>query len=225
MKKSYLAILVVFLILLIDQIVKIWIKSSFEYGHEPVGIFGDWFRLVYVENQGMAFGTTLGNASWSKLVLSLFRLIAVGAIIYYLSKLIKEKAKTGLIIAISMILAGAFGNIIDSMLYDYIFDFDPTQGFNLLRDADGNFQYGPDGEPLIRKTGFLYANVVDMFQFNATWPEWVPYLGGDDVFPAVWNIADFSISCGVGLIILRYKSFFSKPPTEEEASTDEKEIA
>lgn len=212
-KKTLLALAFIFGVLIIDQIIKIYVKQTFEYPGEPLNILGDWFRMVYVENQGMAFGTTLGSASWGKLVLSIFRLIAVVAIGYYLIKLIKEKARTGLVIAISLILAGAFGNIIDSMLYDYIFEFDPTVGFNLLRDGEGGLQFGTDGEPIARKTGFLYANVVDMFQFNASWPEWLPWLGGGEVFPAVWNVADFAISCGVGLIILRYKTFFSK--TEE----------
>lgn len=197
------------LILILDQTIKIYIKTHFAPG-ERLSVFGDWFLLEYIENQGMAFGTTFGNQVWHKLALSIFRLVAIGAIAYYSFKQIKKGAKTEFIIAIGLILAGATGNLIDSMCYDYLFEYDPCMPFNHL-EGSGNFNdcsfYGHIES---RNTGFLLGNVVDMFKFEATWPESFPYIGGKEVFPAIWNLADASISIGIALIFIRQRKYFPK---------------
>jgi signal peptidase II len=213
---------VILFVLILDQVFKIWIKSTFQYTDPSIPILGDWFVLNYVENQGMAFGTTLGSGAWGKLLLSLFRIVAIGAIVYYLIKQIKDGARLEFLIVIGLILAGATGNLIDSMFYDYIFEFDPCLSFNQL-EGSGNFGEcvyfeGYSETVELRNTGFLYGNVVDMFQFRATWPSWVPWLGESEVFPAIWNVADASISAGVVMVLIRQKKYFPKENTKE--STD-----
>lgn len=220
MKQRYLlAVLVVFLVLLIDQIVKIWIKTSFDYSDPSISLIGDWFKLNYVENQGMAFGATLGGGIWGKLILSLFRVAAISVIAYYVIKQIKTGARKEFIVVVSLVLAGATGNLIDSMFYDFIFEFDPCLSFNQL-PGSGNWETceyfkGYVEEVEVRNTGFLFGNVVDMFQFDANWPLWMPWLGGSQVFPAIWNVADAAISVGVIIILLRQKVYFPKEEKQE----------
>lgn len=211
MKKKILIVsAVVLLILILDQALKIWVKTNFTVYDEPKNIFGDWFRLIYIENQGMAFGTTFGASVWSKLALSLFRIIAIIAIAIYWFKQAKKNFKLEFLIAVGLIFAGATGNLIDSMFYDFVFKFDPCLSFNFLEGSGLKHDCGIFGEQEIRHTGFLFGNVVDMFQFNFTWPSWVPWLGGSEVFPAIWNVADASISCGVVLILIRQRKYFPK---------------
>lgn len=207
----------VVLILILDQWLKIYIKSNFAYG-EVKPIFGDWFRLEYVENPGMAFGTKFGSAAWHKLALSIFRIIAIAGIVYYMVKQFKAKVKFEFMIALGLILAGAAGNLFDSMFYDFIFPFDGCKQCNWL-EGSGNFaQCGPF-KTEIRHTGFLMANVVDMFHFNAQWPQWVPIIGGWNVFPAIWNLADASISIGIIMVLIRQKAYF--PKKKEEVKIEE----
>lgn len=214
-KKELLIVSVVILfILLLDQVIKIWIKSNFQYTDPEIPLLGDWFVLNYVENQGMAFGTTLGSGAWGKLLLSVFRIFAIGAIIYYLYKQIKANAPLEFLIVIGLVLAGATGNLLDSMFYDFIFEFDPCLSFNHL-EGSGNFGECEYFEGYVetfelRNKGFLFGNVVDMFQFRATWPNWVPWLGGSEVFPAIWNVADASISVGVIMVLIRQRKYFPK---------------
>jgi signal peptidase II len=224
-KKLLIVALIVFLILLFDQIIKIWIKTTFTVYDEPVNLIGSWFRLLYIENQGMAFGTTFGGSIWAKLSLSIFRVIAIVGITYYLVKQAKQGAKFEFLIAVGLILAGATGNLIDSMFYDFIFKYDPCISFNHLEGSGIESDCGIFGTIETRKTGFLFGNVVDMFQFNMFWPEWVPYLGGGEVFPAIWNLADFSISSGVILILIRQRKYFPKDTDEKntELKSDEKQ--
>jgi signal peptidase II len=191
-------------ILLIDQIVKIYIKTHFNYG-EVVNVFGDWFRLYYVENPGMAFGTTFGSGIWGKLGLSIFRIIALIAIAIYWKKQSERGARRELLIAIGFVFAGAAGNLIDSMLYDFIF---PFEGGN----NPANWLEKGDGTSYLRQPGFLLGNVVDMFQFQATWPQWVPWIGGNEVFPAIWNVADTSITIGILMILFRQRAYYKKQP-------------
>lgn len=206
---------VVLLVLILDQAIKIWMKTSFSYGDSSISLLGDWFKLNYVENQGMAFGATLGGGMWGKLLLSIFRIVAISAITYYIIKQIKQKAKIEFLIVTGLILAGAAGNLIDSMFYDFIFraDFDPCIPYNQL-DGSGNWAectyYGYSESVEIRHRGFLFGNVVDMFQFDAIWPSWVPWLGGSQVFPAIWNVADAAISVGVVMVLIRQKVYFPK---------------
>lgn len=201
---------VVALILLLDQLIKIYIKTHFLPGDEQVPILGNWFVLEYIENQGMAFGTTFGNKMWHKLALSIFRIIAIIAICYYWYKQAKAGVKREFLVAIGLILAGAAGNLIDSMFYDFTFPYDPCMVFNHL-PGSGKFvdcDFFLDVET--RHTGFLMGNVVDMFKFQATWPQGMPLLGGREVFPAIWNLADASISIGVVMVFIRQRKYFPK---------------
>lgn len=176
---------------------------------ETVSVLGNWFVLEYIENPGMAFGTTFGSKVWHKLALSIFRIIAIIGIGYYLLQQIKKQAKTEFVIAVTLVLAGAAGNLVDSMFYDLYFAFDPCMPYNGM-EGSGIFAdcYGFKRE--IRNTGFLMGNVVDMFKFQAHWPTWVPGIGGIEIFPAIWNLADASISVGVILIFIRQKAYFKE---------------
>ena len=217
------AILVISLLIL-DQVVKIWVKTSFS-SDEVKHIFGTWFSLHYIENQGMAFGTTFGSGIWHKLALSIFRILAIGFIIYYIVRESKKaEVRTEYLLAVGLILSGAAGNLIDSMIYDFLFTFNPCEGFNQL-PGSGKFMnckdYGFEYQVEVRHRGFLLANVVDMFQFEAFWPKWVPIVGGGQVFPAIWNVADSCISVGIGWIIIRQRTFF---PKKKEVDTEIKSV-
>ncbi|MBD3639260.1 MAG: signal peptidase II [Crocinitomicaceae bacterium] len=202
-------ILIVF-VLIVDQVVKIWIKTGFD-PMETRSVIDGFFQLHYIENRGMAFGTTLGNGALAKYALSIFRLVAIIGIGYYIAKLLKEKdVHTGLIFAVGLIFAGATGNLIDGMFYDYIFEVNPNIGWNHALDADGNPVFDQNGY-VRRPTGFLLGSVVDMFQFTVRWPKGMPFgLGGEQIFGAIWNVADASITIGVGIIVVRYRAFFRK---------------
>jgi len=194
------ASLIVFLVLLLDQVFKIYVKTHFFLGEE-IHVIGNWFILHFTENPGMAFGYELGF-SWGKLALSLFRIAAIAALIYYLITLVKQKAHKGLVFSISLILAGAIGNIIDSAFYGMIFNQSMFHEKAILFPPDGGY------------AGFLHGKVVDMLYFplfSFTWPQWIPWLGGSvfEFFQPVFNIADSSITIGVALILLFQKSFFS----------------
>ncbi len=210
MKKNLLIVgALIALILFLDQIVKIYIKTHFAPGEE-YAVFGDWLILEYIENQGMAFGTTFGNQMWHKLALSIFRVVAIFGICYYWYKQAKEGVRTEFLVAIGLILAGATGNLIDSMFYDFAFKYDPCMGFNHLKGSGIHTNCGFFGDIETRHTGFLLGNVVDMFKFQANWPEWMPWLGGKEVFPAIWNVADASITSGVILVFIRQRKYFPK---------------
>lgn len=211
---------IIFTVLLIDQIIKIWVKTSFDYNAPPKPIFGDWFQMIYIENQGMAFGTTFGTSVWAKLGLSIFRIVAICAIGYYWLKQAKRGARTGLLVAIGFIFAGATGNLIDSMFYDFVFDFDGCIAFNHLEGSGVYADCGFLGKIETRHTGFLLGNVVDMFQFNMHWPNWMPWVAGEEVFPAIWNIADGSITVGVIMIILRQRAYFNTTHSVEELTRE-----
>lgn len=224
LKKRYLIVFgVVLFILLLDQAVKIWIKTTFSYDDPSIPLIGNWFQLNYVENQGMAFGTQLGGGMWGKLILSLFRVGAIVAILWYILKQVKQKTvKTEFLIVSGMVLAGATGNLFDSLFYDFMFPsyFDPCISYNQVKGsgiwAECNY-YGYTELVEVRHRGFLFGNVVDMFQFNVLWPTWVPYFGGTQVFPAIWNVADAAISVAVILVLIRQKVYF---PKEEKATED-----
>jgi signal peptidase II len=208
-KKLVIVGAVVVLILMIDQLVKVYVKTHFLPG-ENMPVFGGWFSLEYLENQGMAFGTTFGSKIWHKLALSLFRMVAITGMVIYLLRQARKGARLELLIVIGLVLAGATGNLIDSMCYDYVFPYDPCMGFNHLEGSGIKTDCGIFGEIETRHTGFLLGNVVDMFKFQAFWPEWMPVIGGREVFPAIWNIADASISIGIIFIFLRQRTYFPK---------------
>ncbi|MFA5574721.1 MAG: signal peptidase II [Brumimicrobium sp.] len=217
MKKRYFITFgVVIFILLLDQIVKIWIKTTFDYTDPSVPLIGNWLQLNYVENQGMAFGAQLGGGMWGKLALSLFRIVAIALILTYILKEIKKKEiKLEFMIVAGLVLAGAAGNLFDSMFYDFIFAdyFDPCISYNQVQNSGIWAEctwFGYTEQVEIRHRGFLFGNVVDMFQFNVSWPEKTPWVGGQQVFPAIWNIADAAISVGFITIILRQKVYFPK---------------
>ena len=234
-KLSYVFLLVVVLLIL-DQLMKVYIKSSFE-PYETQALFGDWFVLHYTENPGMAFGTTFGSEIWHKLALSIFRLIAIGFIVYYLIKQAKKGASMEFLLVFGLILAGATGNLIDSMCYDFFFPLNPCARFNLLpgsgikgvcNNPETLYNQGfpifdkvvlnEAKEPVeLRHQGFMLGSVVDMFQFNVNWPKWVPAVGGEQIFPAIWNIADASISTGVILILIRQRRYFPKKKESSES--------
>lgn len=191
--KAWIAIAIVIAILLIDQIIKIEVKTNMTLGEAKR--VTDWFYIEFIENNGMAYGMKFIN----KLVLSLFRLFAIGFIGYYLAKIIKKNvAPLGYIVLIAMVLAGAAGNLIDCLFYGLIFD--ASTPFTVS-------QFVPFGEGY---STFLHGKVVDMFYFpiiQTTWPEWVPYFGGSEYvfFSPVFNFADACISVGVVALLLFYR--------------------
>lgn len=188
-----MAVAIVVAILLIDQIIKIEVKTNMTLGEAKR--VTDWFYIEFIENNGMAYGMKFIN----KLVLSLFRLFAIGFIGYYLAKIIKKNvAPLGYIVLIAMVLAGAAGNLIDCLFYGLIFD--ASTPFTVS-------QFVPFGEGY---STFLHGKVVDMFYFpivQTTWPEWVPYFGGSEYvfFSPVFNFADACISVGVVALLLFYR--------------------
>lgn len=193
--------LLVVLILMIDQIVKIWIKTHMTIG-ESIPVFGNWFQIYFIENNGMAFGMQFGG-SFGKLLLSLFRLVLIGVIIHYINKLIKKEAPLGVLYGVALILIGAIGNIIDSMFYGLIFNESTFTTVATLFPEGGG--YAP----------LLYGKVVDMLYFpiiNTTLPTWVPFYGGENFifFRPIFNIADSCITIGVLYLILFQRKFFAR---------------
>lgn len=173
-------------------------------------LFPNWGILHFTENNGMAFGMEL-EGSYGKLLLSSFRLLAISGLAYYLYWLVKHKENIGYIYCIALIFAGAFGNIIDSAFYGLIFNESYHQVATLFPEEGG---YAP----------FLFGRVVDMFyfpMFSGNFPNWFPVWGGEDFlfFRPVFNVADFSISLGVGLIILNQKKYFATPLKQPAEST------
>jgi signal peptidase II len=196
-------LLIVFFVLLVDQAIKFYIKTHFFLGEE-YHVAGNWFILHFTENNGMAFGMEFAGR-YGKLFLSIFRIGAVAAIGYYLYDLVKKNAPIGLLISISLILAGALGNIIDSSFYGLLF-------------SDSNYEVAsflPKGGGY---AGFLHGRVVDMFYFpiiEGHFPSWFPIWGTEEFifFRPVFNFSDSSISVGVFLILLFQRKFFTKTDT------------
>lgn len=202
-------LLIIFLVLLIDQAVKIYIKTTMYLGQE-YHILGDWFIIHFTENNGMAFGMEMGG-EYGKLLLSTFRIIAVGGICWYLWDISRKNMHPGLITSISLILAGAMGNILDSAFYGLIFS---DSGYEIAQ------LFPPDGG----YAGLLHGRVVDMFYFpiiEGHFPDWFPIWGTEEFifFRPVFNVADAAITVGVALIILFQKKYF--PPVKKETLVDE----
>ena len=193
------ALAIVFAVLLADQGLKFWVKTHMMLGQE-FEIF-PWFIIHFTENMGMAFGMELGG-DWGKLALSLFRMLAAVGLAYYLHIMVKKRASNGAIVAISLVFAGAVGNIIDGAIYGMLFSESYGQVATLF-PTDGG--YAP----------FLYGRVVDMFYFplvEGHFPSWFPMLANEHFlfFRPVFNIADAAITCGMALIIILQKEFFGE---------------
>lgn len=208
--KHWLVILVVLIIIVLDQALKIWVKTNMEYG-EQFSLFGNWGYIHFVENPGMAFGIDLGGRT-GKLLLSLFRIAAVTLLIYYIRQLIKLGQPHGVLFCFALILAGAIGNIIDSAFYGLIFSASEYHGgLAEMFPAEGGY------------ADFLHGKVVDMLYFpmvDTHWPEWVPKLGGDrfQFFKPVFNIADSAITTGILSLLVFQRQFFKE---EDETKANE----
>lgn len=197
--KGTLAALIIAAVIIIDQAIKIWVKTHFYLGEEVV--VASWFRLLFIENNGMAFGMELG----SKLFLTVFRLILAGALIWYIWRIRNAvKASRGYIVCLSLIVAGALGNIIDCVCYGQIFNNPLPPEVAQLFPADGG--YAP----------LFHGRVVDMFYFplfSFVWPDWMPWVGGSvfEFFKPVFNFADAAISVGIIVLILFFHKSIASP--------------
>ena len=208
LKKS---ILLIFLILLVDQWSKIYIKTNFVLG-ESVDVF-NWFKILFIENEGAAWGAKLSDVlpisdATGKLILTIFRLFAIFGIGYWLYDVVRKKSSKTLIVAVSLIFAGALGNILDSVFYGLLFD----DSYNHVATLFSDEPYGK----------LFHGKVVDMLYFplvDTTWPEWVPKVGGKNFrfFEPVFNIADTAISTGVGILLVFNKRAFGHSNEEEKA--------
>ncbi len=207
-KRAFGAFGLIALVVLLDQAIKLYVKTNFSL-YEQVEVFS-WFKLYFLENDGMAFGLDfLGTP-----ILATFRILAIGAFFYYLCRLIKERTPFGMIVCISLIIAGAIGNLIDNAFYGEIFSESVPKGFGEVAHFV-NFGSGY-GE-------FLSGRVVDMFYFPLfTWPSWMPFVGGEIFFGAVFNFADAAINVGaIALVLFYHKRLFQSSQT---ATTDATEV-
>ena len=203
------SILTIALIIIADQALKIWIKTNYPLGDTHVtGL--QWFRLYFIENEGMAWGWKLGG-DWGKMFLTLFRLAAVLFGTWYLGRIVKQNYSRGFIICASLIYAGALGNLIDSMFYGLIFE-------------DSTYTHIAKIFPAHGYAGFLHGKVVDMLYFplvHSTFPDWMPIVGGKEFefFSPIFNIADASISIGVLTLLVFQKKLVHRDLPEETHQT------
>ena len=206
--------LIILLVVVADQALKFYIKTNY-YMNENHNILGNWFRLYFVENEGMAYGWKFGGAA-GKMMLTLFRLGAVIFGVWYLRSIIQKKYNKGFVICATLIFAGALGNLIDSMFYGIIFE-ESAQGSYLVAKIFPAHGYA----------GFLHGRVVDMLYFpvisNVHFPSWVPIWGGEEFefFRPIFNLADAAISSGVITILVFQKKFFSNQNPPENHHTQE----
>lgn len=211
--------LVIFLIVLANQVLKIYIKTHYHVG-ESHAVFGDWFQLYFIENEGMAYGWKFGG-EWGKMILTLFRFGAVVFGVFYIRQIIRNKYNKGFIICVALIFAGALGNLIDSMFYGLIFENSSMETYNVAKIFPPGGGYA----------GFLHGNVVDMLYFpiirDTTFPVWIPFWGGEDFvfFRPIFNLADASISTGIIAILVFQKRFFPVNLSKTNQTTDKKSIA
>jgi signal peptidase II len=210
------AVAFIAIILILDQILKIWIKTTMVIGQE-IPLLGRYGMLHFIENNGMAFGMEMGGKP-GKLILSIFRIIAIFIIGWYLSELVKKKANFGLILAICAIMAGAIGNIIDSAFYGMIFSESTYDQVAVMFPQGGGY------------SSFLHGKVVDMFYFpviNTHWPEWSPFRPGQSFvfFRPVFNLSDTAITCGVFSILIFQKRMFREVASATDAEDAAKQYS
>ena len=193
-KRVCISLILLSLAIIIDQVIKIAVKTNMSLG-EGIVVFDDWFQIKFVENNGMAFGMEI----FSKIFLTLFRVVAVGALFYYLVKLLREqKQPIGYILCIAFILAGAMGNLIDCLFYGEIFSSSYGSVADFVSWGDGY-------------SSFMHGRVVDMFYFPLfTWPDWMPIIGGDIFFGPVFNFADACVSCAMIALLIYYRDIILK---------------
>ncbi len=198
--------LVVLSVLLVDQISKVWIKLNFTIG-DYLEVIPGFFEIRFIENTGMAFGLEIPG-EWGKYLLTGFRVVAVIVITVYIVRIVREGTHKGFVTCVALILAGAIGNIIDSLFYGVIFGKSTYSSVAEILPDTGGY------------SGFLRGNVVDMLHFTVTWPEWVPFINrpGVEVFPPIFNVADAAITIGVFWILIRQKTYFAR----QSAQTSEK---
>lgn len=214
--KSRTVVLIILAIIVADQALKVWVKTSMHY-QEQIPLIGSWFRLFFIENEGMAWGWKFGG-EWGKMALTLFRLVAVIFGVFYIRSVIKKKYHPGFIICAAMIFAGALGNLIDSLFYGMIFSGSDV-GAPLAK------MFPPGGG----YAGFLHGRVVDMLYApiieDKLLPSWVPIWGGErfTFFSPIFNIADASISVGVIALLIFQKKFFKRDPLEEPTNLEPNE--
>jgi len=207
MSKKALAILTISIAILLDQVIKIYVKTHFILGEEVL-IF-DWFRIHFVENNGMAMGFEFGGKA-GKLFLTIFRIVAVGAIIYWLAGNIKRKVHNAVIIGIALIFSGAVGNIIDSIFYGVLFNHPKHSVASLFPETTNG--------------ALFYGKVVDMFYFpiwEGVLPNWIPFIGGEiyTFFQYIFNPADSYITIGVVLLFIFSKQAFPKEEKKDTGKT------
>ena len=210
-KLTLTAILVIVVAVVVDQIIKILVRTHMAPG-ETIPVLGNWFLLHFVENEGIAFGVSFGQ-NIGKLLLSLFRIGLSGLLIWWIGKMLKRErpVPTGVLIGLTLIAAGAVGNLIDCLFYGMVFSESTVDAVSAFGGS-----YAP----------FMQGRVVDMFYFPLwTWPEWVPFVGGDIFFRPVFNFADSCITCGVITLLLFYAKVvnmglhYNNP--EDSGTTDE----
>lgn len=209
---GYLSAIIILMVIIADQILKIWVKTHF-YLYESLEITS-WFKLNFIENPGMAFGIELG----SKLFLTLFRITASIALIYILIRIRNNSYYSrGFFVCLSLITAGAIGNVIDCMFYGMIFsESTPYTLAQIFPDAGGY-------------ASFLHGKVVDMFYFPIAswdWPEWMPGVGGEHFifFQPVFNLADAAISAGIIAFILFYSKYLASNPEEQQKKAENNDL-
>lgn len=192
--RSWIVLALIVFVIVIDQVIKILVKTNMSLG-ESIPVFGDWFEICFVENNGMAFGMQF----LGKTFLTLFRICAIGFLLWLLRKMLKSgKYPFGFIVCVALILSGAAGNLIDCLFYGEIFTSSNGQVAELVSYGDGY-------------SSFMHGRVVDMFHFPLfTWPDWVPFVGGGVFFAPVFNFADACISCSVIALLIWYRKYIFK---------------
>lgn len=205
-KKGSIIVGVILLVLLADQGLKIWVKTHMVLGESSYHHWGwslEWFQLYFIENPGMAFGLKLSEGAWGKVILTSFRLVAITALAYYLVKIAKAGFKLGFVLCVSLVFAGALGNVIDSVFYGVFFE--------------ASHHYGNPAQwmPAEGYAPWFQGKVVDMLYFpmiDTIYPDWIPYFGGRRFifFSPIFNIADSSVFVGSVTTLLFYRNELNK---------------